>query len=146
MNKTFEQAIEDAKEIIADELKFQLQQEATKAIGGRQTKDINRTGHLIGNIDVRVNNDVLEISMPFYGKYLEYGTGLYGPKEKVIKPKEKQVLCFEINGKEIFATHTKGMTPSPFIRPTFHKQLKKIAEKAVRIAFSDNAATVEVEL
>lgn len=136
MPKSKEEAINKAKEIIADELEYHLKQEATKAIGAHDIEgEINRTGHLVRNIKVKPVGNELLVSMPKYGIYLEYGTGLYGPKKQLIRPKNAEVLHWESNGEDIFATYTRGMTPAPFIRPTFHSKFIEIVVKALNKAF-----------
>lgn len=138
--KSFEEGVEEAKRIIADDLKFYLRQNAAKAIGSHKTVfPPKRTGELIGNIRVEIKGDELLIWMPFQGQLLEYGTGIYGPKGKPIKAKPGKVLHWKSEGKDFFATHIKGMTPAPFIRPTFHQHFTDIVVNAFNQAFKDVA-------
>lgn len=43
--------------------------------------------------------------------WLEYGTGLFGPKGKMIVPKTKKFMKFKINTRWIFARRIKGIKP-----------------------------------
>jgi hypothetical protein len=48
--------------------------------------------------------------------YLDQGTGIYGPKKKLIRPVSKRVMVFEIGGKIIFTKKVKGIKPMNFIK------------------------------
>jgi hypothetical protein len=57
-----------------------------------------------------------------YGKYLEMGTGVFGPRgtEIVIRPKKTGgVLRFQVGGRIVFAREVrqKGIKPLPFMEP-----------------------------
>jgi len=136
--KTIKQAIDYSKEIIAIDLENAFIKSAEKALGSHETVFPNsRTGHLLGNIQARPTDEGIEISMPSYSLFLEYGTGIYGPKKQVIKPKNAKVLHWKSNGKDYFATYVKGMTPAPFIRPVMHQQFTKIVIDALNEAFKE---------
>jgi hypothetical protein len=47
-------------------------------------------------------------AMPL-GRWLEEGTGIYGPKGAPITPKRAKVLRFEVGGQTVFARSVKGM-------------------------------------
>lgn len=68
---------------------------------------------------VRVGTNVL------YSRYVHDGTGLYGPKRQLIRPKFAKVMVFrsKIAGAKkgkykglVFAKTTKGMKPNPFLK------------------------------
>jgi len=84
------------------------------------------TGLLKNTIRVEINDNVIELIMPEYAIYLEYGTGIYGPLKRPITPKTAKALKFKIGGKTVFAKSIKGMTPQPFIRPVFHQKFTKL--------------------
>jgi len=83
------------------------------------------TGHLQGSIIYRIVGDGMEISMPFYGKYVEFGTPPH-----VIEAKNKQALHWKQGGKDMFARRVNhpGTRPQPFIRPTL-RNMGSIIEK-----------------
>lgn len=79
--------------------------------------------------------------------YLEYGTGERGDKEfkqysgepkpkftKPIKAVEKKVLHWKMNGKEVFAHSTKGMSPKAPLRETMLES-REVIKKGFREAF-----------
>jgi hypothetical protein len=51
-----------------------------------------------------------------YLPYIERGTGLFGPRHAWIVPKTAKVLSWMQNGRQIFATRTRGMESQPFIK------------------------------
>jgi Bacteriophage HK97-gp10, putative tail-component len=57
------------------------------------TSDVRRAGNTIyGQVGTTV----------FYAPYLEYGTGIYGPRKKLIRPKRKKALRFPEPGNPAF--------------------------------------------
>ena len=70
-----------------------------------------------------------------YAFFIEYGTGLYGPKGKKIVPIRAKALHFVTSdGVEVFARSVKGMRPRPYMRPAFHEKkdeaMKEIGDAA----------------
>jgi HK97 gp10 family phage protein len=68
-----------------------------------------------------------------YGPYLEYGTGIHGPKgtEIIIRPKRAGgVLRFTIGNRVVFAREVRspGMRPRPFLGPAFESKSKEAFE------------------
>lgn len=60
---------------------------------------------------VRVGTNV------YYAIYVHEGTGVYGPKGRMITPIHGKFLSWKVkNGKRIFAVAVKGMQPNPFLR------------------------------
>lgn len=137
MSLSVSEAIEKAKEIIAIDIEDALKVEADRAIRGHKVKQSVTTGYLIRNIRVKATNEGVEFSFPYYAQYLEWGTGLYGPKKKVIRPKNAKMLSWMSDGKRVFASYVKGMTPAPFIRPVMHQKFIKIVVNALNEAFKD---------
>lgn len=95
------------------------------------------TGHLrasIGsNLILRPEGLAVRVgSGVSYSIYVHDGTGLYGPKHAVIRPKYGKVLVFrsKVYGAKkgkykglVFARFVRGMKPNPFLRdalPAFH--------------------------
>ena len=131
------EAIEKAKEIIAIDLQDAFKVSAAQALGSHVVQESSNTGSLIRNIRAIATSNGIEVSFPFYAQYLEYGTGIYGPKGEVIRPKTAKVLSWVSGGKRRYATHVKGMTPAPFIRPVIHTQFIPIVVRALNEAFSE---------
>lgn len=96
------------------------------------------TGFLYRNIEYKIVDGTIEFSFPFYALFLEYGTGIYGPLKRPIRPKTKKALAwgktlgYTKDGKEIkqfIAKEVKGMTARPFIRPVLHQKFKELLIK-----------------
>lgn len=71
------------------------------------------------DLAVRVGTNVA------YAKWVHDGTGLYGPKKSLIRPKQAKALRFrsKVYGAKkgkyagwVFAKHVKGMKPNPFLK------------------------------
>jgi hypothetical protein len=54
-----------------------------------------------------------------YGRYVEQGTGLYGPRHRVIRPVRARVLRWVPRGsnKAVFARSVRGVRPRPYLVP-----------------------------
>lgn len=61
-----------------------------------------------------------------YGKWVEFGTGLYGPHKTVIVPTQAKALSWRVAGKRVFAKYVKGMRARPFMMPAFEKILPEL--------------------
>jgi len=69
-----------------------------------------------------------------YAPYVEYGTGLYGPKHRLIRPTTKKAMKFKIGGKTFIRRTTKGMEPRPYMAPALEASkegVKRLFERAV---------------
>ena len=90
-----------------------------------------RTGQALGGwLSKKVSNAVYLLwNRMIYAKFLETGTGLFGPKRKRIFPKTKKYLVFPIvsgntAGEWIRVKSTKGMKAQPMIKPN-EKKIQK---------------------
>jgi HK97 gp10 family phage protein len=85
----------------------------------------NQTGTLRRSIDRRVISSTkgLVFVGEKYGTYVEEGTGPH-----IIRPKNKKMLAFKINGKMVFARQVRhpGSRPYPFMKPSFEENKPKI--------------------
>lgn len=72
-----------------------------------RTSGVRDEGHrLVGFVSFNVG----------YALYVTKGTGIYGPRGQVIKPKTKQFLKFTLpDGTVIYAKSVKGQRPNPFL-------------------------------
>lgn len=64
-----------------------------------------------------------------YLKYVEKGTGLYGPRRAWIRPKSATMLSWMEGNRRIFATKTRGMKPRPFIADAVREGMAKAYEE-----------------
>ena len=66
-----------------------------------------------------------------YGAFVEYGTGLYGPKHQVITPKTAKVMAWKgSDGNMVFAASTKGMHAKPYFNPAVDKGMIELASES----------------
>ena len=122
-----QQVFDLGMQILSIDLEGALRREAATAISSYKPKfGIHRTGYLIANIRVAVKGNQLMITMPDYGAYIEFGTGIYGPYEREIPRISSKGNPFTI----------KGRPATPFVRPVFHAKLQKLAEDAFKQAIS----------
>ena len=62
-----------------------------------------------------------------YGAYVEFGTGLYGPKKRVIRPVTKKALSWTTrSGKRIVRMWSSGMRPRPYMVPALPAAASRI--------------------
>jgi len=86
---------------------------------GRSVSGYNSTGALAESIKI-IKQSVMEstIATPLeYAPWVEFGTGKFGPLERLIFPeKEGGLMVFPFQEKIIAAAFTKGQMPNPFMR------------------------------
>ena len=87
------------------------------------------TGHLRASIGVNLVMHTTDLAVRvgtnvFYAIYVHNGTGLYGPKHAVIRPKRARALVFKSKiygakrGKfagRVVVSYVRGMKPNPFL-------------------------------
>ena len=99
-----------------------------KKVEGQAKKNLQRppkrinTGYLRSSIHtelvslggkpaVRIGTNV------YYAIFVHEGTGIYGPKGKMIEPQTAKYLSWKTKGgKRVFALKVKGMRPNPFLK------------------------------
>lgn len=87
------------------------------------------TGFLKSAIRCEIVGDNIEVWMPEYALYLEYGTGIYGPENRPITPVNAKALHWVDKNGEHFAKSVKGMHPQPFIRNVLYHKLQGIVNR-----------------
>jgi len=100
-----------------------------------------RTGRFAAGIryHTRVVGSSLELRFTWpqpLGKWITGGTGIWGPRKAVIRPRKAKALRFWIGGKKIFAAWVRGMKPNPFadralirFRPYFGIAMRRIGRR-----------------
>lgn len=84
----------------------------------QRTRAPHRTGTLQRSILPQVHYPSAEVEVhEKYGLFVEEGTGVYGPRHRVIRPTTAKVLAFKSGGKMVFARYSKGMKAQPFFKP-----------------------------
>lgn len=61
-------------------------------------------------------------------KFLNDGTGIYGPKGQKIKPRTKKLLVFEYKGNTVFARSIKGIKPLRIVEKSIKDTKPRIPE------------------
>lgn len=67
-----------------------------------------------------------------YTPYVNYGTGLYGPRGQKIRPKSARLLSFKYNGRKIAVPWTRGMKPRRFVEKSISQTRRRIPEFIIR--------------
>lgn len=120
-----------------------------------------KTGFLQRNIApgfIRGSSATVEARTP-YARFVEEGTGLYGPKKKKIVPKTKKALAWKSGGKSkvrltgrsrtrggkaiadtSFAASVKGRRATPYLKPGAEKAIRKSGLKDVVVKLWNDAA------
>lgn len=86
-----------------------------------------KTGNLAANIRAALvsTNGKIEERVGLFGasaravpyfKYVDRGTGLYGPTRTPIRPRHAQALRFVVNGRVVYATKVSGQRPNHFLK------------------------------
>ena len=91
------------------------------------------TGFLRNAIRCEVVGDTIEVWMPEYALFLEYGTGIFGPKGMPIVPVNAKALHWTDRSGEHFAKSVKGMHAQPFIRNTLYHKLQELVNRNAAI-------------
>lgn len=90
------------------------------------------TGNLKNQIQVDIREDGSgTISMPEYGKFVEFGTPPH-----IIRPKNKKALSWDGLEHPVKIVHHPGTRPQPFIRNAIQTHLKDIIVKNLRRQFA----------
>jgi HK97 gp10 family phage protein len=108
--------------------------EATKLITNKAVdKAPRRTGTLKRSIHSEVSTlgsftgkIIQDSGVAKYGVFVEFGTGLYGPKGDLIYPNKAKVLAWKQGGQQFFARYTKGMKAQPYMRPAFEESKEEV--------------------
>ena len=99
--------------------KLELGRDPRRINTGRLRADIRARFHMInGAPAVRVGTSLK------YATYVHNGTGLYGPRHRMIVPVSKKVLRWKAHGPTgipgkggyVFSMKSRGMRPNPFLR------------------------------
>lgn len=61
-----------------------------------------------------------------YARYVEEGTGLFGPQHQLIKPKNAKSLAWKGSGGMVFAKSSKGMKPRKFMRMAYYYTRQRV--------------------
>jgi len=104
------------REVILDEIGQEAENRYIYNLrqSGYKTEQFDTAFHWEPDVDLFDNSYFLDTGDQHLNKvlqYLEYGTGLYGPKGRIIKPVAKKMMKFNIDGQTIFTRRVKGIKP-----------------------------------
>ena len=116
---------------------YALCQDWAEILGNEAKTNANwkdRTSHarqsIHSDVEIGGNNYTIYLAHGVeYGTCLETGTGLYGPKKQVIKPKNKKALYWK--GALHPVKEVKGMQPRPIIEPTLKNNTTRIKNSII---------------
>jgi len=127
-----------------------------QALAPHKTGNLQRSMFPPGEL---TNKYAIVVVRAKYGRFIEEGTGLFGPKKHRIVPKTKKALHWTgggpskvrlsgrsrvVKGKSlgegIFATSTKGAKAQPFFKPGYKKAVEKSGLADIVIAEWNGAA------
>ena len=69
-----------------------------------------------------------------YAKFVNDGTGIYGPRGKLITPKTKKALAFEYKGAMVVVKSVKGIKPRRYVEKSINETEKRGDEFIIRAA------------
>lgn len=121
---------------VVDRLRPDLPEEAARhALGlfcsslAEEALDVMRevaprdTGNLAASFRIRKRSptDYVIESDTEYAEYVLTGTGLHGPRRRVIRPRRARALRFEADGEIVFARYVRGQRPQNFAAETVER-------------------------
>lgn len=102
-------AIRNSPKAVTGNLRRSIQAKPVEGIGGR----------FLGEV-------VQDTKVAKYGPFVEYGTGIYGPKKEPIKPVNAKMLAWKGPDGMIYRRSVKGMKPRPYMRPALNDNIENI--------------------
>lgn len=67
-------------------------------------------------------------TMTKYALFVHEGTGVYGPRGDVIRPKSAKALSFEWKGKNYVVRYVRGQKPNPYVDRAMQRSQQRIHE------------------
>jgi HK97 gp10 family phage protein len=118
----------------ADAMQAKLEDVAFQAVSqvrsAAQAKVPKRTFNLMRSIIAEpIEGGALVTVNALYGKFVEFGTGLYGPHQQRIVSKSGGPLVWTQGGETIFAMSTAGMHAKPFFNPAVDEMEATLGER-----------------
>jgi hypothetical protein len=94
------------------------------------------TGRLQGSWVNNTSDDFVQLSTSvIYARYLDEGTGLFGPHKALIYPKKGKYLVFKSGNELVFARYTKGIEGRHYVDKAirnFEAKLPSIITQAIQ--------------
>jgi len=101
---------------------------------GRSESGYNSTGKLAESIKTSYLSKIKSKieALAEYSSWVEFGTGIFGPRGQPIVPKKGKLLSFPYKGNTIVVKSTLGQPPNPFMRSSIwylNNNLKETLER-----------------
>lgn len=121
-DRELRRAFDRSPQTVERELGRTLTSTAYRAEGVAKRKAPVDTGTLRGSINTeparREGRDLVARvkTTNRYARYQEEGTGIYGPRRQMIRPKTGRLLAWKRNGRWHFARQVRGVKPKRFFK------------------------------
>ncbi len=67
-----------------------------------------------------------------YSEWVNNGTGIYGERGDVIRPRKASVLVFKVHGETVFTKYVRGIKPRRFVEKSIKNTKKRLDEMFAR--------------
>jgi HK97 gp10 family phage protein len=114
-----------AQKIVSDEITSAMK-DSTLLVEGKAKANVPK---ITSNLARTINSAVVPLGAEVkgivsasanYARFVEEGTGLFGPKKELIRPKTKKFMKWNGSNGPVFARTTKGQHPKHFMRDAFN--------------------------
>jgi HK97 gp10 family phage protein len=112
-------AFKNAPQVVAGQLEKSVKNAGAVILEREKREAPVRTGNLRRSIEMIYKPISISVTpKSAYSYFVHFGTGLFGDRKDLIRPKRAKVLAFKAGGKMIFAKYTKGQKPNAFVERT----------------------------
>jgi HK97 gp10 family phage protein len=124
--ETTKKAVRRAVDLSVMELRGNLQRNSPVDHGKMQGSWLI-AGQFTGELNQKI------ISSAVYTKWVNDGTGIYGPRGQLIRPKTGRLLGpFKYKGKMIAVPYVRGIRPRKFVEKSIRQTKRRVAEFTIR--------------
>lgn len=93
-----------------------------------------RSGTIARQIKTRVSGMTFRTELGPIAAYHAHGTGIYGPRGRLIRPRHAMALRFVSGGEEVFAKYVRGVRPDNYIRRGHDRWLREADRRMTALA------------
>lgn len=124
--ETTKKAVRRAVDLSVMELRGNLQRNSPVDHGKMQGSWLI-AGQFTGELNQKI------ISSAVYTKWVNDGTGIYGPRGQLIRPKTGRLLGpFKYKGKMIAVPYVRGIRPRKFVEKSIRQTKRRVPEFTIR--------------
>lgn len=128
-----QKAVKRTVDLTVTELRGNLQKNSPVNHGKMQSGWLI-AGNSVGELNQKIYSSAV------YTKYVNDGTGIYGPRGRLIRPKTKKALAFQYKGKKVVVPYVKGIKPRKFVEKSIQQTKKRIPEFTIRAVMETEGA------